>query len=78
MTCRRQRRCCGCKDAMTCKRRVAVRGGKDVFGSTPAVPRHYDADTRQSSACHCEERSDVAIRNPAEKLCKLAILRANS
>ena len=31
------------------------------FGSIPAVPR-YCADTRQVSACHCEERSDVAIR----------------
>ena len=30
-------------------------------GSTPAVPWFY-ADTRQVSACHCEERSDVAIR----------------
>ena len=30
-------------------------------GSTPAVPWFY-ADTRQVSACHCEERSDGTIR----------------
>ena len=63
MTCRRQRRVSGCKNvgrndmqkAETCLR---VQGR---FGSTPAVPR-YCADRRQVFACHCEERSDVAIR----------------
>ena len=33
-------------------------------GSKPAVPRYY-AGRRQISTCHCEERSDVAIRSPA-------------
>ena len=46
-------------------------------GSKPAVPRYY-AGRRQISTCHCEERSDVAIRNPAEGHSKIAVLRANS
>ena len=37
-----------------------------------------NADTQQILACHCEERSDVAIRNPAEGHSKIAVLRANS
>ena len=46
-------------------------------GSKPAVPRYY-AGRRQISTCHCEERSDVAIHNPAEGHSKIAVLRANS
>ena len=37
-----------------------------------------NADTLQTSACHCEERSDVAIRISAEILGKRVLLRANS
>ena len=40
---------------------VWLRVQRRFSGSTPAVPWFY-ADTRQVSACHCEERSDVAIR----------------
>ena len=43
---------------------VACQRLQGRFGGTPAVPR-YCADRRQVSACHCEERSDVAIRTPA-------------
>ena len=46
-------------------------------GSKPAVPRYY-AGRRQISTCHCEERSDVAIRSPAVGRSKIAVLRANS
>ena len=42
---------------------VWLRVQRRFSGSTPAVPWFY-ADTRQVSACHCEERSDVAIRSP--------------
>ena len=37
-----------------------------------------NADRLQVTACHCEERSDVAIRIPAEILGKQVLLRANS
>ena len=44
-------------------------GGAPAYTRTfPAVLRQCplaNADTRQISACHCEERSDVAIRSPA-------------
>ena len=40
----------------TCKRRPA-----QVLDCHCALAH---ADTRQVSACHCEERSDVAIRSP--------------
>ena len=46
---------------------AARRGGPDSTGHTgsaPAVPP-AGGDTRQIFACHCEERSDVAIRSPA-------------
>ena len=36
------------------------------------------ADTRQISACHCEERSDVAIRSPCSGAEREAILWANT
>ena len=43
-------------------------GGAPAYTRTfPAVLRQCplaNADTRQISACHCEERSDVAIRSP--------------
>ena len=37
-----------------------------------------NADRLQVTACHCEERSDAAIRIPAEILGKQVLLRANS
>ena len=37
-----------------------------------------NADRLQVTACHCEERSDVAIRIPAEILGKQVLFRANS
>ena len=36
------------------------------------------ADTQQVSACHCEERSDVAIRTPCSSTKRKAILKANT
>ena len=57
MTCRRQRRVCGCKAVVPGKptRRLQVCHWAGVLANV---------DTRQISACHCEERSDVAIRIP--------------
>ena len=46
----------------------------------PAVLRQCplaNADTRQISACHCEERSDVAIRISCGSTKRKAILWAN-
>ncbi len=54
-----------------------VAGARTLSGSTPAVPR-YDGATRQVTACHCEERSDVAIRNPCGSTKQNAILWANT
>ena len=54
-----------------------VAGARTLSGSTPAVPR-YDGATRQVSACHCEERSDVAIRTPCSSTKRKAILKANT
>ena len=74
MTCRRWAGVRGYKDVLpsefvggckfppaghTCKRRPA-----QVLDCHCALAH---ADTLQVSACHCEERSDVAIRIPAEK-----------
>ena len=58
MTCRRQRRVCGCKAVVPGKptRRLQVCHWAGVLANV---------DTRQILACHCEERSDVAIRFPA-------------
>ena len=36
------------------------------------------ADTQQVSACHCEERSDVAIRSPAAAQSKTQLFPANT
>ena len=50
-------------------------------GRFPAVPWQRplaNADTRQISACHCEERSDVAIRSPCSGTERKAILWANT
>ena len=71
--------------AMTCKRRVRVseckavgREGKCVDGGSFAWYNVLAyADTPHVSACHCEERSDVAIRFPAEILGKPVVLGAN-
>ena len=57
--------------------RGAFAGARRFSGSMPAVPGNY-ADTRQISACHCEERSDVAIRTPCGSAKQEAILRANT
>ena len=35
-----------------------------------------NADTPQTSACHCEERSDAAIRIPAEAHNTIVVLQA--
>ena len=64
MTCKRWVRVSGCKNVVrndmkktgTCQR-VQGRDAGVLLGKVLA-----HADTRQVSACHCEERSDVAIR----------------
>ena len=64
MTCKRRIRVSGCKNVVrndmkktgTCQR-VQGRDAGVLLGKVLA-----HADTRQVSACHCEERSDVAIR----------------
>ena len=69
MTCKRWVRVSGCKNVVrndmkktgTCQR-VQGRDAGVLLGKVLA-----HADTRQVSACHCEERSDVAIRFPAGK-----------
>ena len=66
MTCKRWVRVSGCKNVVrndmkktgTCQR-VQGRDAGVLLGKVLA-----HADTRQVSACHCEERSDVAIRSP--------------
>ena len=68
--------------AMTCKRRVRVseckavgREGKCVDGGSFAWYNVLaNADTQQISACHCEERSDVAIRSPCSTTSQKAVL----
>ena len=50
-------------------------------GCFPALLRQCSlahADTRQVSACHCEERSDAAIRSPCSGAEREAILWANT
>ncbi len=64
MTCRRRVRFCVCKDmGRDGVQKEEARVG--VQGRVPAVFRQCplaNADTRHVLACHCEERSDVAIR----------------
>ena len=52
--------------AMTCKRLAGVYGCKGVFRREWGHVVHGcgDAKAGRVSACHCEERSDVAIRSP--------------
>ena len=80
MTCRRRVRFCVCKDmGRDGVQKEEARVG--VQGRVPAVFRQCplaNADTRHVLACHCEERSDVAIPGPAEILGKQVLLRANS
>ena len=72
--------------AMTCKRRVraseckaAGREGKCVDGGSFAWYNVLAyADTPHVSACHCEERSDVAIRSPCSTTSQKAVLWANT
>ena len=55
MTCRRWGRGYVCKDV----------SAMDTLGRGRGLPWHYvaaEADACHVSACHCEERSDVAIR----------------
>ena len=67
--------------AMTCKRRVRVseckavgREGKCVDGGSFAWYNVLAyADTPHVSACHCEERSDVAIRSPCSTTSQKAV-----
>ena len=68
--------------AMTCKRRVRAseckavgREGKCVDGGSFAWYNVLAyADTPHVSACHCEERSDVAIRSPCSTTSQKAVL----
>ena len=72
--------------AMTCKRRVRVSECKAVLPSKPAGGCGFchwadvlaNADTQQISACHCEERSDVAIRSPCSTASQKAVPQANT
>ena len=72
--------------AMTCKRRVraseckaAGREGKCVDGGSFAWYNVLAyADTPHVSACHCEERSDVAIRSPCSTASQKAVPQANT
>ena len=82
MTCRRKDVCAGARTllAMTCKRLsrcYVCAGARTLSGSTPAMPPNY-ANTRQVYGCHCEERSDVAIRTLCGSAKRKAALRANS
>ena len=47
-----------------------------LSGSIPAAPWHC-ADTQQILACHCEERSDVAIRNSCGSTWQRVVPKAN-
>ena len=85
MTCRRQRRACVCRDAAIGRRQGHFCGCKGVLlgecaGGCEVAPvvRSCGANTRQVSACHCEERSDVAIRTPCGSAKRKAILWANT
>ena len=53
--------------------RVQGHGARVLLGKVLA-----NADRLQVTACHCEERSDAAIRISAEILGKQVLLRANS
>ena len=72
--------------AMTCKRRVRAseckavgREGKCVDGGSFAWYNVLAyADTPHVSACHCEERSDVAIRSPCSTASQKAVPQANT
>ena len=57
MECKRRRRFCVCKGAL-------LGECTDGWEFAPVV-RPWSANTQQVFACHCEERSDVAIRIPA-------------
>ena len=75
MTCSRKGACAGARTfgaqgAQKC-------GARQHTGSTPAAPLAH-ADTPQVIVCHCEERSDVAIRNPCGSTWQKAALKANT
>ena len=56
----------GCKDAArnAMQKEERVRGCKDVWCVRCAEICRVSAVARASPHCHCEERSDVAIRSP--------------
>ena len=54
-----------------------MRGCKDVWRVRCAETCRASAGARASPLCHCEERSDVAIRSPRSKAKRKAILWAN-
>ena len=57
--------------------KVALKANSWAVAGLPRQHPLAHVATRQSFACHCEERSDVAIRVPAGKPGKLALLWAN-
>ena len=80
MTCRRRWRFCGCKAVRRegcAERRTYVR----VQGRPPIVIARSvvaSADTQQVLACHCEERSDVAIRISCGSTSETQLFPANT
>ena len=70
MECKRRRRFCVCKGAL-------LGECTDGWEFAPVV-RPCSANTQQVFACHCEERSDVAIRNSCGSAKRKAILWANT
>ena len=70
MTCRRWGRGYVCKDV----------SAMDTLGRGRGLPWHYvaaEADACHVSACHCEERSDVAIRSPCGSTWQRVVPKAN-
>ena len=57
---------------------AGVRGCRDVWRARCAETCRVSAGARAAPHCHCEERSDVAIRSPRSKAKRKAILWANS
>ena len=79
MTCRRQKGVCACKDVARKVRRnlPGVSECRDVWRARCAEICRVSASARASPHCHCEERSDGAIRSPRSKAKRKAILWAN-
>ena len=64
--------------ARTCGNLAGVRGCKDVWHARCAETCRVSAGARASPHCHCEERSDVAIRIPCGSAKRTAVLWANA